>query len=167
MSTLSHCYPVGCNRWLRKSWNSSTGLELGNWRKFSLGLVWIRRFSPFQNLRNIHDLHWFALYIHWHIYIYIHFQKCFSGRLGRKSWVFKTGWLWRWICDICSLKSVFPCFISSLANENLMFSARLSRKQGKFLPHSDQPGQRQRFDRDWMGGMLKMDGLDWDRMQKV
>ena len=31
------------------------------------------------------------LYIYIDIYIYIHFQKCFSGRLGRKSWVFKTG----------------------------------------------------------------------------
>ena len=64
-------------------------------------------------------------------------------------------------------KICFSMLYSLTKHENLMFSARLSRKQGKFLPHSDQPGQRQRFDRDWMGGMLKMDGLDWDRMQKV
>lgn len=141
MRGLSHWYPVGsCNRWLRKSWNSSTGLELGKWRKVSLGPIWIWRFFPYQNLRNVHDL--------------LYFRKCCWGRLSRKSkrimdiqnWMALT--LYRW----CMLFSILYSMLSlSVAkHEKIVFSSTF--KEAREVSSSLRPTGTEATLWSWLDG---------------
>ena len=76
-----------------------------------------------------------------------------------KSWIFKTGWLWRCIGDACSFQYFIHDFlISSQAWEDC-FQLDIQGSKGSFFLTPT--------NRDRGNALIVIGWVDWDRMQKV